>query len=43
MAPDGVDLGEKRDIGARFMRLDRRAHPRKAGTDDEHVVLGVHC
>jgi hypothetical protein len=42
MAPDGVNLREKSNIRACIESLDRRAHPREAGTDYEHVVLRVH-
>jgi hypothetical protein len=42
VAPDRVDLREQRDIGARIVRFDGRAHTRAAGTDDEDVVLGLH-
>ena len=37
-----VDLRDERDVGARVVRLDGRAHARAAGPDDEHVVLGFH-
>jgi hypothetical protein len=42
VAPDGVDFREQRDVGARIVRLDGRAHARAARTDDEDVVLGLH-
>src|SRR5205823_1297489 len=42
VAPHGVDLREKRDVGTRIVRLDGRTHARAAGTDDEDVVLGLH-
>ena len=42
VAANGMDLGEQRDVGARIVRLDGRAHARAAGTDDEDVVLGLH-
>jgi hypothetical protein len=42
VASDGVDLREKRDVGARVVRLDRRPHARAAGADDEDVVLRLH-
>jgi len=38
-----VDLGEKRDAGARVECLDGGAHPRAAGADHEDIVLAVHC
>ena len=31
------------DVRARVEGLDRRAHPRAAGPDDEHVVLRYHA
>ena len=37
-----MDLGEQRDVGARIVRLDGRAHSCAAGTDDEDIVLGLH-
>jgi hypothetical protein len=37
-----MDLREKRDVGARIVRLDGRAHARAARTDDENVVPGLH-
>ena len=37
-----MDLRDERDVGARVVRLDGRAHPRAAGPDDEHVVLRFH-
>ena len=39
---DGMDLREQRDVGARIVRLDGRAHTRAAGADDEDIVLGLH-
>ena len=42
VATDGMDLGEQRDVGARIVRFDGRAHARAARTDDEDVVLGFH-
>ena len=42
VAPGRVDLGDHRHVGADVERFDGRAHARAAGTDDEHVVLGVH-
>ena len=38
----GMDLRDERDVGARIVRLDGRAHPRAAGPDNEHVVLRFH-
>ena len=43
VAADGVDLRDHRDVRARIEGLDRRAHPRAAGPDDEHVVLRYHA
>ena len=43
VAADGVDLRDHRDVRARVEGLDRRAHPRAAGPDDEHVVLRYHA
>jgi hypothetical protein len=37
-----MDLGEKGNVSARLMRLDRGAHPRETGADDQDVVLGFH-
>jgi hypothetical protein len=37
-----MDLREQRDIGARIVRLDGRAHSCAAGADDEDIVLGLH-
>ena len=42
VAADGMDLRDERDVGARVVRLDGRAHARAAGPDNEHVVLGFH-
>jgi hypothetical protein len=42
MATYGVNLGEKRDVGACVESLDCGPHPCAAGTDDEHVVLRFH-
>src|SRR5580765_783114 len=42
MAADRMDLRKQRDIGARVVRLDGRAHARAAGADDEDIVLGLH-
>ena len=42
VASDRMDLGEKRDVGACIVRLDRRAHSRAAGAHDQDVVLGFH-
>ncbi len=42
VAPDGMDLRDQRDIGACVVRLDGRAHARAAGSDDQHIVLGLH-
>jgi hypothetical protein len=42
MTSDRMDLREKRDVGARVVRLDGCAHARAARTDDEDVVLGLH-
>ena len=45
-APEWLRTGwifeSERDVGARVERLDRRAHARAAGPDDEDVVLGLH-
>jgi hypothetical protein len=37
-----MNLRDERDVGARVMRLDGRAHARAAGPDNEHVVLRFH-
>jgi hypothetical protein len=37
-----MDLRNERDVRARIVRLDGRAHPRAAGPDNEHVVLRLH-
>ena len=42
VAANRVDLGDERDVGAGVECLDRGAHARAAGADDEHVVLRVH-
>ena len=42
VAAHRMDLREKRDVGAEIVRLDRGAHARQAGADDEHVVCGFH-
>ena len=43
VAANRMDLREERDVRARVMGLDGRAHARAAGPDDEHVVYGFHC
>ena len=43
VAPYGVNLGDHGHVRARVEGLDRRAHPRAAGADDEHVVSGLHA
>ena len=43
MAANRVDLGEHRDVRAGVESLDRRAHARAAGPDDDDVVNRVHC
>ena len=42
VAAGRMDLRDERDVGARVMRLDGRAHARAAGPDDEHIVLRFH-
>ncbi len=42
VASNGVDLGDHGHVRAGVESLDRRAHSRAAGADDEHVVLGLH-
>ena len=42
VAAGRMDLRDERDVGARIVRLDGRAHPRAAGPDNEHVVLRFH-
>ena len=42
VAADGVDLREKRDVGAEIVGLDRGAHAGAPGADDEHVVRCFH-
>ena len=42
VAADGMDLREKRDVGAEIVSLDRGAHPGAPGADDEHVVSRFH-
>ena len=42
VAADRVDLRDERDVGARVVGLDRRAHAGAAGADDEDVVLRFH-
>jgi hypothetical protein len=37
-----MDLRDERDLGARIVRLDGRAHARAASSDNEHVVLRFH-
>ena len=43
VAANRVDLGDHRDVRAGVESLDRRAHPRAAGTHDDDIVNGVHC
>jgi hypothetical protein len=37
-----MDLRDERNVRARIVRLDGRAHSRAAGSDNEHVVLRFH-
>src|SRR5205085_2642172 len=37
-----MDLRDESDVGPCVERLDRGAHARAAGTDDQDVVLGLH-
>jgi hypothetical protein len=42
VAANGVDLRDHGHVRAGVERLDRGAHARTAGADDEDVVLGLH-
>ena len=37
-----VELGDDRHVRPGVVSLDRRAHARETGADDEHVVLRLH-